>query len=221
LETIMGKDILYGKVVGVIKNFYSGSQAEEQKPIVLYSPGFSDPGRLVLYRVMDGKAKEANEAIRILLEKETGRKDIQFYSLEESLEKAYRSERALLLLLGIITGVCILISIFGIYSMVSLTCQQRRKEIAIRKVFGATVAQILHSFFREYAVLLGIAALIAFPVSYYLMRLWLEQYVRQTSIDGWIYLVILALVALIILLTIWSRVWKAASANPADVVKSE
>ncbi len=221
LETIMGKDILYGKVVGVIKNFYSGSQAEEQKPIVLYSPDYGDPGRLVLYRVMEGKAKEANEAIRILLEKETGSNQIQFNSMEESLEKAYRSERALLLLLGIITGVCILISIFGIYSMVSLTCQQRRKEIAIRKVFGATVAQILHSFFLEYAVLLGISALIAFPVAYYLMRLWLEQYVRQTSIDGWIYLVILALVALIILLTIWSRVWKAASANPADVVKSE
>ncbi|MDD4821629.1 MAG: ABC transporter permease [Bacteroidales bacterium] len=221
LETIMGKNILYGKVVGVIKNFYSGSQAEEQKPIVLYSPDYNDHAGMLLYRVMDGKAKETNEAIRTLLEKETGNTDFQFSSLEESLEKAYRSERALLLMLGIITGVCILISIFGIYSMVSLTCQQRRKEIAVRKVFGASVAQILHSFFREYALLLGIAALIAFPVAYYLMRLWLEQYVRQTSIDAWIYLVILALVALIILLTIGSRVWKAASANPAEVVKSE
>jgi len=228
-ESIIGKRFIFGKVAGVVKNFYISSLTEEQVPIVFsvphvrdYSTGaLLDNYNTVYYKVMEGKAKEANEAIRTLLEKETGSKDIQFYSLEEHLEKVYRSERALLLLLGIITGVCILISIFGIYSMVSLTCQQRRKEIAIRKVFGATVVQILHSFFREYALLLGIAALIAFPVAYYLMRLWMEQYVRQTSIDGWIYLVILALVALIILVTIWSRVWKAASANPAEVVKSE
>ncbi|MDD4637743.1 MAG: FtsX-like permease family protein, partial [Bacteroidales bacterium] len=227
LESIIGKSIVFGKVAGVVKNFYICSLSEEQRPMVFNASnpmvfnGSNNKYDKLYYKVMDGKAKEANEAIRKLLEKETGSKEIQFYSLEEHLEEVYRSERALLLMLGIITGVCILISIFGIYSMVSLTCQQRRKEIAIRKVFGATVAQILHSFFREYAVLLGIAALIAFPVAYYLMRLWLEQYVRQTSIDGWIYLVILALVALIIFLTIGSRVWKAASANPAEVVKSE
>ena len=220
-ESIIGKQVMYGNVVGVIKNFYSGSQTEEQEPIIFFPTQEKQALVSVLYRVMDGKAKEANEAIHTLLEKETGCKEVEFQSMEEHLEKAYRSERALLYMLGIITGVCILISIFGIYSMVSLTCQQRRKEIAIRKVFGATVAQILHSFFREYALLLGIAALIAFPMASYLMHLWLEQYVRQTSIDGWIHLVIMALVALIILITIGSRVWKAASANPAEVVKSE
>jgi len=111
--------------------------------------------------------------------------------------------------------------VFGIYSQIILTCEQRRKEIAIRKVNGAKVKDILSMFAQEYAVLLVIASVIAFSISYAVMKHWLESYTLQTSMDWWIFAVILSGIAFVIALSIGYRVWKAANENPADVVKSE
>ena len=132
-----------------------------------------------------------------------------------------QSERSLMKLLGFASLVCILISIFGFFSLVSLTCEERRKEIAIRKVNGATIHDIVGIFFKEYALLLAIGALIAFPIGYYIMQRWLEQYVLQTAIPMWIYVAILLVLTLVIVSCVGWRVWKASVENPADVVKSE
>ena len=103
----------------------------------------------------------------------------------------------------------------------SLTCGQRRKEIAIRKVNGANVKDILNIFVREYTTLLIIASIVAFPVGYALMKNWLQNYTLQTSVSAWLYVAILFGIACVIAFSIGYRVWKAANENPADVVKSE
>jgi predicted lysophospholipase L1 biosynthesis ABC-type transport system permease subunit len=102
--------------------------------------------------------------------------------------------------------------------MIMLTCEQRRKEIAIRKVFGATVKDILDMFFLEYMALHTVAALVAFPIGYACMKPGLEQYVVQTEISWWIYVGIFLLVALLVALCIGWRVWKTATAHPADEI---
>ena len=76
-------------------------------------------------------------------------------------------------------------------------------------------------FAQEYAVLLVIASVIAFSISYAVMKHWLESYTLQTSMDWWIFVVILSGIALVIAASIGYRVWKAANENPANVVKSE
>ncbi len=128
------------------------------------------------------------------------------------------SENNLQQLLNITTSVCILIALFGVWSMIMLTCEQRRKEIAVRKVFGATTKDILDMFFLEYMALQGVAALVAFPVGYACMKPWLEQYVVQTSIPWWIYVGIFLSVALLVALCVGWRVWKTATAHPADEI---
>jgi ABC-type antimicrobial peptide transport system permease subunit len=105
-------------------------------------------------------------------------------------------------------------------SLVSLTCEERRKEIAIRKINGATVKDILDIFFKEYITLLVIGAVIAFPAGYYIMRRWLENYVVQTPIDAWIYAVILLALIMSIVLCVGWKVYKTSRENPAEVVKS-
>lgn len=132
-----------------------------------------------------------------------------------------KSERALSSLLGIVSFICIVISVFGIFSLVTLSCQQRRKEIAIRKVNGASVGVILNLFFKEYVLLLFISSLIAFPLGYVVMKHWLENYVKQTPIGMWIYVVIFIGMALVIFFSIIWRVWKTARQNPAEVIKTE
>ena len=131
------------------------------------------------------------------------------------------SEHALSRLLVFVSLVCVLISLFGLYSHIVLACERRRKEIAIRRVNGARVADILALFVREHLLLLSGASIVAFPVGYVLMRHWLERYVEQTPIVWWIYVGIFAVMALLISLCIGRSVWRAANENPAEVVKRE
>lgn len=145
----------------------------------------------------------------------------EFVNVEELYEKYLQSENTLLKLLGFVAVVCLLTAVFGIFSLVALTCKQRQKEIAIRKINGATIKDILSAFAREYFWLLSLAAIMAFPVGYAVMKHWLESYVVQTAISGWIFVSIYAGAALVIAVSIGWRVWRAANENPAEVIKNE
>lgn len=142
-------------------------------------------------------------------------------NIEEEYSKFLKSETLLLKLLGFASIICVLIAAFGIFSFITLSCEQRRKEIAIRKVNGASVKEIFAMFVKEYFILLVAASVLAFPIGYALMKKWLESYIEQTAISAWIYLAIFSGVALLILLCIGWRVWQAARQNPTEVIKSE
>ncbi len=131
------------------------------------------------------------------------------------------SERHLLILVSTMTGVAILIAVFGIYSMITLVCNQRRKEMAIRKVNGAKAKEILALFFRQYFAVTVAACAVAFPVGMHVMQRWLEQYTRRVSMEWWLFAGVFVLVVIIVFISMAFRVWKAASENPAEVVKAE
>jgi ABC-type antimicrobial peptide transport system permease subunit len=103
--------------------------------------------------------------------------------------------------------------------MVSLTCEERRKEIAIRKINGATIKDILDIFFKEYLTLLVLGAVIAFPVGYMIMKRWLESYVVQTTINAWIYISILLALIMAIVLCVGGKVYQTSRENPVDAIK--
>ena len=146
---------------------------------------------------------------------------LELYNTEEEYNKFLKSENTLIKLLTFVSAICILICVFGFVSLVSLTCEERRKEIAIRKINGATAGDILAIFAKEYFLLLMIGAVIAFTTGYFIMQRWLEQYVKQTSIPVWIYLAIIFVMALVIVLCVGWQVYRASVENPAEVVKSE
>ncbi len=144
-----------------------------------------------------------------------------FINSESIYEEYLKSEHTLVRLLMLVTAVCVLIAIFGIFGMVSLACERRRKEIAIRKVHGAHTRTIIRMFLREYLYLLLASAAIAFPIGYYLIRQWLSQYAKQALVYWWIYPAILLVMLALIFLTVICQIRKAARENPADVIKSE
>lgn len=153
--------------------------------------------------------------------KERGVENISFADGEKFYDRFIKSEYNLLKLLIIITFVSILIAVFGIYAMIMQSCDQHQKEIAIRKVHGAKVTDILLMFFKQYMMQVAISAIIAFPIGYFLMKNWLEQYTRQTSISIWIYVGIFLGVSILVTLSIGWRIWKAANENPAQIIKKE
>ena len=140
----------------------------------------------------------------------------------ETVYKSYlTSEINLLKLLNIITIISVLIALFGVYALILQECERQRKNIAIRKVYGAQVKDILMMFFKEYMLQVAIAALVAFPIGYVLMKGWLEGYSRQTGVGIGVFLGIFVGMSVLVSLCIGWHVWKAANENPATAVKKE
>ncbi|NDV64467.1 ABC transporter permease [Bacteroides sp. 224] len=220
----IGKKILDKTVIGVIKDFYLASYSTPSTPIGFVLPRESEYTYIppvVLFKYQENTWSECKKIIEEWMKQEYKNESFYIRNIEEVYDEALKSENALLTMLIFVAFVCMLISVFGVFSLITLTCEQRRKEIAIRKVNGAKRINILLMFFDEYFVLLVIASVIAFSVGYFIMSSWIESFILQTEISWWIYAVIFCFTLLVLALTILWRVWKAAVQNPAEVIKSE
>lgn len=229
-EEAVGKHIRMGlqtanqKIKGVVKDFQYKAPTEQMPNtgfIIGDEMGIMLRSNGILFRFKEGTWDACRTAIEQLCRKEASDKEITLVNEEESYNKYLQSEAMLARLLAFASLVCMLVAIFGIYSLVTLTCEQRRKEIAIRKVNGATVRNILSLFYREYIVLLLLAALPAFPLAYILVKHWIETYTRQMPIPIAPALGVFLVLLLVVGLSISWRVWRAAHENPAEVIKRE
>ncbi|MDR3217359.1 MAG: ABC transporter permease, partial [Dysgonamonadaceae bacterium] len=208
-----GKSFSGKTVKGVIKNIYSFAPTIAAKPYFYSRPsGAQEKKATVLFKYEEGTWKSCKSKIEQAIKEEYSQMII--HNAEEAYGWFLASENTLLKILTSISLVCIIICVFGFVSLVSLTCEERRKEIAIRKINGATIKDILDIFFKEYITLLVISAVIAFPAGYYIMRRWLEDYVVQTPISAWIYAVILLMLIMSIILCVGWKVYKTSRENP-------
>jgi hypothetical protein len=206
-------------VKGVIRNIYNLAPTVPAKPFFYRKSSYKE--YCVLFKYEEGTWKTCKDKIEKLFATEyPNANSKRVLNAEESYDSFLKSENALLKILLFVSLVCVIICIFGFVSLVSLTCEERRKEIAIRKINGATVRNILAIFLKEYFGLLIIGAVIAFPIGYYIMQQWLEKYVKQTAIPAWIYLAILSVLVFVIVLCIGWRVYRASVENPAEVIKN-
>lgn len=210
-------------VVGVIKDFHISAPTDPVQPTLLagYGVGAIRLGRNILLRFDETRTADLHRAVEAIMQGLDGHHDFELKTVREAYDEYLTSERSLMKLLAFVSVVCIVISLFGVYSHVTLACEQRRKEIAIRKVNGATAWLIMQSFLKQYVWMLLLSCLIAFPVGTLVMRRWLEQYVEQTTINGWLYGLIMVILALFIGLCTGRSVWRAAHENPAEVIKRE
>lgn len=112
----------------------------------------------------------------------------------------------------------IIISLVGVFSLVAFETQYRRKEIGLRKVHGATVMQILVMFNRTYLRLVLICFLIAAPLAYYGVSVWIEGFVYRTPLYWWIFILSLFVVTLVTLTTVTVQNWRSARMNPVEVI---
>ena len=208
-------------VVGVVRDFHITAPTIPVQP-TLYVRRFDwTSGSHVLLKYHEGAWPELRHRVDSLFAKDYPEVHYRLVNVMDEYNAYLKAETLLLRLLAFVSTVCILVSAFGIFSMITLSCERRRKEVAIRKVNGARVGDILGLFAREYLLLLAAAAVVAFPVGYVLMKRWLESYVEQTPLSWWLYAVIFLGMALLVALCIGWRVWRAANENPAEVVKRE
>ena len=214
-SSLIGKTFARGMFVikGVIHDF---AYQPPSDPIQAFVFSKASPINSVAFKYT-GNFAACKSAIEKAFEEE-------YFNLRdgETVYKSYlESELNLLRLLNIITLISVLIALFGVYALILQECERQRKNIAIRKVYGAQVKDILMMFFKEYILQVVIAAVFAFPIGYALMKRWLEGYSRQTSIGIEVFLGIFVGMAFLVLLCIGWHVWRAANENPATAVKKE
>ena len=166
--------------------------------------------------------KQVREYVNKVVEPfSSGNDDITFARVEDQIADMYAETRQQTVLLLLFAFTSIIISLMGVFGIVIFETQYRRKEIAIRRVFGATTSGLLWMFNSRYVQIVGACFLLSVPVAYYIIHEWQKSFVYKAPISWWVYVSALALVLLITLSLVTSRSLKAAHENPADVVKGE
>src|SRR5690606_31160826 len=145
--------------------------------------------------------------------------EIQF--MDETVESFYKRERSTAQLLKWATGLAIIISCLGLLGLAVYTTERRIKEIGVRKVLGANLAQLNLLLCKEFLVLVGIAFVISVPISWYLIHEWIQSFAYKTALSWWVFLTSGMGMVLVALAVIGTRTYRAANINPVKSLRTE
>jgi predicted permease len=211
-------------IVGVVANFFPHSLREPIKPLVIAN-GTKDE-RTINVKLQPRNADGSNWPATLAAIEKAYRSvypndDYDYQFVDDSIAKFYNAERNISSLLTWATGLTIFISCLGLLGLVIYITNQRTKEIGVRKVIGASVINLIVLLSRDFLKLIGLAILIAVPISWWGSRKWLENFAYKTELSWWIFVAggsILLFIALVILCI---RTLHAALANPVESLRTE
>ncbi|MDJ1481587.1 ABC transporter permease [Cytophagaceae bacterium YF14B1] len=205
-------------VIGVVKDFHFKSLHEKIGPLILF---MGENSGSILVKV---KTKDIAGLLASFKKQWSAfSSDAPFgYSfIDQRFESVYRVEQKIGQILSIFAGLTIFIACLGLFGLATFTAQQRNREFGIRKVLGASVTNIIGLLSKDFLVLVLTANLIAWPIAYYAMNRWLEDFAYRISIAWWVFALAAALALLITLVTVSYQAVKAALANPVTSLKTE
>lgn len=208
-----------GVVIGVVEDVYFSSLRHEIRPSVYWY----DPVNFynALIRISPGNLSAGIKEIHSAWDRVAPDSPFEFHFLDQDLDRLYRSEERLGSLFGIFGGLAIVVGCLGLFGLASFSAERRTKEIGIRKVLGASIPQMVLMLVRDFAGLILLANLIAWPLAYYAMHRWLESFAYRVNMNIWIFLLAAAVVFLIAMATISVRAVRAARANPVKSLRYE
>ena len=208
-----------GQVIGVISNFHLGSLHDSIAPLALrVSPGSF---RLFSLRVKAGDEAGTVERVGQAWQKLVPQRPFEYFFLDEQFDRQYRAEERFGQLFLYFSSLAIFIACLGLLGLISYITVQRTKEIGVRKVLGASTGNIVVLLSKDFLWLVGVALIIAVPVSWYAMSRWLENFAYHTQVGWWVFALAGSIALLIALLTISFQAIKAALANPVNSLRSE
>ncbi|MBL7813792.1 MAG: ABC transporter permease [Saprospiraceae bacterium] len=225
LEDILNKEIsimgglIKCPVVGVVKDFNDRSLHHGLAPLLMATNS-------TMYRQASIKLPTVNiastmQTIQKIWEQTFPNYVYEYRFLDEKIANFYNQESQLAQLYKICAIIAIFLSCLGLYGLASFMAIQRIKEVGIRKVLGASIANIVYLFSKEFIILISIAFLIATPLASYFMNQWLQNYAYQVTIEWWVFASAGFIALLIALLTVSFQAVKAAVANPVKSLRTE
>lgn len=218
LEDVQTKRLKAYRVVGVVKDFHFKSFRQTITPLALrLSQGW---GRVSL-RIEAGKTAEALTQLEQLWKQLNPSAPFSYSFLDESFAQMYASEQATRSMLTLFTLLALVIACLGLLGLVAYTTEQRRKEIGIRKVLGASVTGIMAMLSGEYVKLVLLAFVLSAPLAGYIVHRWLSTFAYRIEVPGWLFLLAGVVALALALLTVGVQAIKAAMANPVNSLRNE
>jgi ABC-type antimicrobial peptide transport system permease subunit len=209
-----------GKIIGVVKDFHFRSLHEKIMPLILRY-GQKDVEGVMLVRTMPGKSKEAIASLATLYKQMNPDFQFSYTFSDEEYNKLYNNEQIISKLSDSFAFLAIFISCLGLLGLAMFTAEQRIKEIGVRKVLGASVASLFALLSAEFLWLVLIALIIASPIAWYGMNIWLRTFAYRTPVEWWVFAVSGGLIIGIALATVSFQAMRAALVNPIKSLRSE
>ncbi len=209
-----------GDVVGVVRDFHYKSLHHEIEPLVIMLVDGAWTNYLSI-RIRPDDVAVTLDFLKTQWREAVPNTPFEYSFLDTSFDRLYRTEARLGMLFGSFSVLAIVVAGLGLFGLASISVQQRTKEIGVRKAVGASVSSIVLLLSKEYVLLVGAANLIAWPVAYYAMNRWLENFAYRVdpAISTFVLGGLLALC--IALFTVSYDTCKAAGANPVDAMRYE
>ncbi len=209
-------------VIGIVKDFNFRSLHEQVSAVgLLYRPKYAD---FATIRIDNNDPTVISETMDYLEKtwKKYDRQDPFDYTfLDQRIDNFYKKERKQSKAFIDFSVISIILAGLGLFSLSILSIELRTKEIGIRKVNGASLSGIINLLFRDFTILVIIAVIIAFPVSLYLSKIWLERFAYKTAVTIWLFLLTGSITFLIAWISIFWQSVKAARRNPVDALRYE
>jgi putative ABC transport system permease protein len=221
----VGKDFQYGgrkgHIVGVIKDFHFESMHQQIVPMVLIML----PPRNTYFNNVSIKIS-GNTAAAIGVMERAWRKyfpetPFEYTFLDENFDKLYQSEQRQATIFTSFACIAIFIACLGLFGLSAFAISQRVKEIGVRKVLGASISGLVALLAKDFLKLVGLAALMAFPIAWYAMNSWLKDFAYRINIQWWVFIAAGVLAALIAFITVSFQAIRAATANPVKSLRTE
>jgi putative ABC transport system permease protein len=210
-------------IIGVVKDFHFESMENEIKPMAIHYLSNNFTGKLVV-KLGEGNRRETVAFIQDRWEELTMEHPFEYTWLDEEFGAMFDNERNTSHLLAIFSILSIVVTCLGLLGLISYATSQRRKEIGIRKIMGASIKLVMSLFSKETAFLLGVSAMLSIP-TYFGVRAWLQKFAYHLDLSWGLYFLVLICVALFVLvvalLTVSFHSFRAASANPVDSLRYE
>lgn len=222
-EKAIGKTInregKQGKVVGVIKDINFTDLTNAISALVIECN--ANQSTTLSIRFENSNVEQTMDKIESTWNTMFPEKSFQFTFLDEQLNQQYSNFKNFGTIIQTFTFIAILIACLGVYGLVLFVVQRKVKEIGVRKVLGASIPSILNLIYKDFALLIVLAFILATPVAWYLMDKWLENFSYHTAIDVWTFALSLTLVIVVTSLTIAYQAVKASLANPVKSLRTE
>lgn len=209
-----------GRVIGVLKDFHFMSLQNTIEPFIAVMSNGHNAENLSI-KVSTPNYHTMIDRIKAVYETVLPGRIFEYQFLDEDFDQLYRAEDRFNSILLVFTGLAIFVACLGLLGLISYTAQQRTKEIGIRKVMGATVANIVFLICRDFMKLVVLAMIVATPLAYYLINLWLQDFPYRTGVALWVFPFAGLVAVALAFFTISFQAVKAAVANPVQSLKYE
>lgn len=206
------------KVIGVVKDFHFSSLRNSIEPLIFElgrSRGF------VSFKVSSENMNETLDFLEAKWDEFAPGQPYDYSFLDERFNEMYQNEQKLGQIFGVFAFLAIFIACLGLYGLAAFTAEQRKKEIGVRKVLGASISSIITLLSKEFLKLVGIAFIFGSIIAGFLMNRWLEDFDNRTNLNAMVFLMAGVLALVIAWVTMSFQSWNAARVNPARSLKDE